>query len=80
MKKEFHEFKSSVDNWIKELRSEISGLKNMNKNLSENIDNTDYNYELVTDLKDEVYELRQELKLLKLMQIAMTEKKMQNFN
>lgn len=44
------------------------------KIVSENIDNTQHNYELIYELKDQLEELKQEINALKLIQIVSLKK------
>lgn len=64
------EFKENVDAWVKQIKSEINTVTDVSEVLEENINNTQHNYELVLELKDEIDELRQELNAMKLIQIV----------
>lgn len=67
------EFKSNIDEWIKDIRAEVDDVKCLHGVVRETADNTEYNYELLNELKEEIIDLKQELKMLKLMQIAVLE-------
>lgn len=64
-------FKNDVDAWVKELKSEVTKHNEFNEILEENVDNTQHNYELVRGLEAEVEDLKQEIRLLKIAQIAL---------
>ena len=64
-------FKNDVDSWVKELRSEVLKYKEFNDVLEENVDNTEHNYELVRSLQSELEDLKQEVRLLKIANIAL---------
>ncbi len=64
-------FKTDVDAWVKELRGEILKTKGFGEVLEENVDNTHHNYELAKGLEAEVEDLKQEIRLLKIAQIAL---------
>ena len=60
---------TNIDLWIKQIKKERNDLFYLPELLSENIDNTDYNYELIEDLEDKIEDLKQEMNALKLIQI-----------
>ncbi len=62
-------FKENVDAWIKQIRGEFSAFSGVPRILQETVDNTQHNYELIYELKEEIEELRQELSTLKLIQV-----------
>ena len=62
-------FKENVDAWIKQIRNEFAEFKDMPAAVEENINNIQHNYELIQEMKDEVDDLKQEVKLLKIMHI-----------
>ena len=68
------DFKDSVDSWIKKINTDVDSLKHVPKIINENIDNTEHNYELITELKKELQFLREEVKTLKLIQTVMLKK------
>ena len=67
-------FIQNVDAWIKQIRHEFANLKDVPKIVDENIDNIQHNYELIYKLKDQIEELKQELNVLKLIQIISLKK------
>ena len=67
-------FKVEVDEWIKKLNKDVTDIPDMKKCLLETIDNTQHNYELIYELKDEIEDLKQELNALKLIQILSLKK------
>jgi len=75
MEKSVMVFKESVDAWIKQIRNEISDYKDVPAAVEENINNIQHNYELVQEMKDEIDDLKQEVKLLKIMHIMVLKQK-----
>lgn len=76
MDKETFEFKENVDAWVKQIRNEVSSITDVSQLVEENVNNTQHNYELILELKDELDEVRQELNALKLIQIVAMREKM----
>ena len=73
------ELKLNMDDWVKDMNSNVSKLKEVPSVMIENTDNIQHNYELVTELRSEIDELKQEIKLLKLMQlVALKEKRLKS--
>ncbi len=68
---DIEQFKNDVDNWVKELRSDILKTKEFNEILEENVGNTQHNYEITKSLQAEIEDLKQEVRLLKISQIAL---------
>ena len=66
MDEETKNFVENIDAWIKQIRREFSDIPSV---VSENTDNIQHNYELIYELKDEIEELKQEINVLKLIQI-----------
>ena len=62
-------FKENIDNWIKQIRSEFNQITDVSGIVEENVNNTQHNYELIYDLKEQIEKLRGELKAIKLMQL-----------
>ena len=69
------ELKQNMDDWVKEMNSKVCGLTEVPYTLVENTSNIQHNYELVTELRGEIEELKQEIKLLKLMQLVALKEK-----
>ncbi len=69
MDKETLKFKENVDEWIKQIKSDVNETKDLPLTVDENINNIQHNYELVQELKDDIEDLKQEIKLLKIMHI-----------
>jgi len=70
MNAEMLNFKENVDEWIKEIRRDVSHFKDVSGIVSENIENTEHNYELIKELRMEIEELKHELNAMKIIQIA----------
>ena len=74
MDQEVRNFIENVDSWIKQIRREVSTFSDMSSTVNENIDNTQHNYELIYELKDQIEELKQEVNALKLIQVISLKK------
>ncbi len=73
------ELKQNTDDWVKDMNSKVDKLVEIPDTVVENIGNIQHNYELVTELRDEIEDLKQEIKLLKLMHIvALKEKELKH--
>ncbi len=73
------ELKQNTDDWVKEMNSKVDNLAEIPDTVVENTGNIQHNYELVTELRDEIEDLKQEIKLLKLMHIvALKENKLKH--
>ena len=73
------ELKQNTDDWVKDMNSKVEQLTNIPDTVVENTGNIQHNYELVTDLRSEIEDLKQEIKLLKLMHlVALKEKKLKH--
>ena len=70
---EFEDFRENMDAWVKQIRKEVSEYKDIPEVLRENIDNTQYNYELFMEMREELSKLKEELKTLKLLHAMMIE-------
>lgn len=68
-KEEFQDFKENVDEWIKQMKRQLSEFSDLPVLVTENANNNHHNYELIYELKDEIEELKQEINALKLIQI-----------
>ncbi len=62
-------FIKNIDAWVKYFKPKIDQIPDIKKRLEETVDNTDHNYELIYELKDQIEELKQEINALKLIQI-----------
>ena len=73
------ELKANFDDWVKEMNSKVCDLVELPDAIVENTGNIQHNYELATELKEEVKELKEEIKLLKLMSlVAFKEKRLKH--
>ncbi|MBI4149765.1 hypothetical protein HY491_04930 [Candidatus Woesearchaeota archaeon] len=73
-------FKENVDAWIKQIRNELSEFEDIPAVVEENVNNIQHNYELIQEMRDEVEDLKQELKLLKIMHILVLKQKNEQVN
>lgn len=70
MEEEVRNFIDNIDSWIKQIRSEVSDVSCVKKVIEENIDNTQHNYELIHELREQVEDLKKEINALKLIQLV----------
>ena len=77
MQQEVQNFIENVDSWIKQIRKEFSQFQDIPNIVNENVENTQHNYELIYELKDQIDELKQEINALKLIQIISLKKSIQ---
>lgn len=64
------ELKKNMDEWVRDMSSKVDGLAEVPKTLVENTYNIQHNYEIIQELKAEMDEIKQDLRLLKLMQLS----------
>jgi len=62
-------YKDNVDTWMREINLRISKLKGLSDEVTDNKDNIQHNYELIFELKDQIDDLKQETRALKMIQI-----------
>ena len=73
-------FKESVDCWIKDLQKKFANFDDIPCTVSENIDNTQHNYELISEMKSQISELKYEIEMMRLVQTMMLKKEVENLN
>ena len=66
----FEDLKKNMDDWVKDMSSKVSGLEDVPQLMVENTDNIQHNYELIIEMKKEIDDLKDEIKILKLMGLA----------
>lgn len=70
MEAELLNFKENVDAWVKEIRGELTRVQDVSYIIEENVNNTEHNYELISELRTDIEELKHEINALKIIQIA----------
>ena len=70
MNQETKNFMDNVDSWIKQIRSEFNNITDVSDFVEENINNIQHNYELIYELKEEIDNLKGEIRAIKLMQLV----------
>tara|TARA_Y100000310_G_scaffold338648_1_gene428895 strand:- start:8457 stop:8708 length:252 start_codon:yes stop_codon:yes gene_type:complete len=70
------ELKESVDFWVKDINGKVDQVETIHKNFEENQNNIEHNYELIYELKDQIEDLKLEIKKLKLLHLLGMKKKM----
>ena len=66
--------KQEMDFWVKEIKKEISKLKDNSNITEELVGDIQHNYELIIELKDEIEYLKQEINAIKVIQIIALKK------
>jgi hypothetical protein len=69
------ELKANFDAWVKEMNSKVCDLVDLPDTIIENTGNIQHNYELVNEMREEIIELKEEIKLLKLMNLVVLKEK-----
>lgn len=69
MDKETKNYLENIDFWIKQIRAEFGQITDVSSIVEENVNNVQHNYELLYELKEQIDDLKQEVKALKLMQL-----------
>jgi len=69
MESETKNFMENVDSWIKQIRSEFGQITDVSCIVEENVNNVQHNYELIYELREQIEDLKEEVKALKLMQL-----------
>ncbi len=62
-------FMDNVDSWIKQIRAEFNQITDVSSIVEENVNNVQHNYELIYELKEQIDDLKADIKALKLMQL-----------
>lgn len=74
MVKREQEVINNIDSWIKDINKRLSKLEENNKMLVTLIDNSNHNYELIDELKEQLDETLDEVEVLKMMTVLSFEK------
>lgn len=77
MDKDTQKFKDNVDEWIKQMKADLNEIKDLPMTVDENVNNIQHNYELIQEMNDEIEDLKQEIKLLKIMHIMVLKQQSQ---
>lgn len=70
-----NQLKQNMDDWVKDMNYRVCELTEVPKTTLENTNNIQHNYELVAEMRSEMDELKEEIKLLKLMHIVALKEK-----
>ena len=70
MEEEFRIFKENMDGWVKDIQKDIKKVDRIYNVTEENVGNIQHNYELIHEVRHEMQDLKQEIKMLKLVQLA----------
>lgn len=66
-----NELKSTVDEWVREMNSKVTGLSEVPDVLVENTNNIQHNYERIKELQSQVDQMREELTLIRMLCVNM---------
>ena len=67
-------FIDNVDVWIKQIRREFSAFKGLPLLVEENSETIQHNYELISELKDQIADLKLDIQALRMIQIISLKK------
>lgn len=70
MDKDVTLFQENVDGWIKDINQKFENVLDLGNEVEQAKENTNHNYELIFELKDEIELLKKELHKLKLIQLV----------
>jgi hypothetical protein len=70
VKPSIEELRKSMDEWVREMNSKVEELSEVPKAMVENTDNIQHNYELIAEMKAQLDEMKQDIRLIKLMQLS----------
>lgn len=76
MDKETREWISNVDAWLKDVIQMIKEIKLSEAVIKETVDNTQHNYELIYELKEQIDSLREDIRAVKIIQLTMMKEKL----
>jgi len=74
---DFYAFRENVDSWIKEFHGQMQEFSSVANTITETVDNTNHNYEMIRQMQQQMEQLQQELKTIKLMQLLAIKKAIQ---
>lgn len=67
-------FKETMDSWVKFFNNRLNTLNNVSYVIEETHDNTNHNYELIKETRQDIEFLKEELKGMKMMQMLLLQK------
>lgn len=71
---ELSAFKETMDSWVKFFNKQLDTVNNVNYAIEETRDNSNHNYELIKETREDIEFLKEELKGMKIMQMMMLQK------
>lgn len=71
---DFQGFKTNMDSWVKFFNNKLDVMRDFSLQIVETADNSNHNYELIKEVREDIEMLRQELRAIKLMQVLMLDK------
>lgn len=74
---EFYAFRENVDSWIKEFNGQLQEFSSVANTVAETMDNSNHNYELIRQMQQQMEQLQNEVKTIKLMQLLAIKKSIQ---
>lgn len=67
-------FKETMDSWVKFFNTRLNTINNLSYAIEETHDNTNHNYELIKETRQDIEFLKEELKGMKMMQMLLLQK------
>lgn len=77
VQQELKSFRKNMDSWVKYFNGKLQVISNVSGQFNEVNTNTNHNYELIKELKEDMEEMKAEIKTMKLMQMMILEKTVQ---
>lgn len=75
MEKRQIEFEKNVNEWITDFNSRVNNIEELNKCVIENTENIQHNYELIQEIKSDIDNIKNIVKLLTSLQNIMAREK-----
>lgn len=71
---ELQAFKMNMDSWVKFFNTKLREVTAISSQVKESADNANHNYELIKEIREEMDDMREEIKAIKLIQIMMLQR------
>ena len=71
---EWETFKGNMDMWVKDFNCKLNDLAEYPQIFQQNMDNTEHNYELIHELRNECEDLKKQIQTMKITQLLMIKK------
>lgn len=71
---ELQAFKMNMDSWVKFFNTKLREVTAISSQVKESADNANHNYELIKEIREEMDDLKEEMRALKLIQMMMLQR------